>query len=381
MTTENSKYDIAIIGGGLAGLALSIQLAKAGYSVVLFEKEKYPFHKVCGEYISLESWNFLEEHGIPLSDWNLPIIKRLFVSAPNGKYLKHDLPLGGFGISRYKLDAALADIARSVGVKLLEEVKVNQVDFENKRFIIQTSSSLTYETSVACGTFGKRSNLDVKWKRNFIRQKNNKLNNYIGVKYHIKTDFPDDMIALHNFSDGYCGISRIEEGKYCLCYLTTAQNLQSADNSIAIMEKNILQRNPYLQKIFSTADFLYDQPVTISQISFSKKNQVQDHILLIGDAAGMITPLCGNGMSMALHGSKIAFECIQDFLRHKIERHEMEQDYIDKWNKQFNKRLGIGRLIQRFFGSEFLSNLLIRSIKPFPRFVSWLIRKTHGEPF
>src|SRR5882724_873560 len=214
MTGENTKYDlnipphggrevydVVIIGGGLAGLALSIQLAKAGYRVVVFEKEKYPFHKVCGEYISLESWNFLEENGIPLSDWNLPIIKRLFVSAPNGNSIEHDLPLGGFGISRYKLDAALAEIAKSVGVKLLEEVKVNQVDFENKKFTIHASTSLIYEALIACGTFGKRSNLDIRWKRNFIRQKNNKLNNYIGVKYHIKAEFPEDMIALHNFSD------------------------------------------------------------------------------------------------------------------------------------------------------------------------------------
>jgi len=380
MTTENYKYDVAIAGGGLAGLALSIQLAKAGHRVIVFEKEKYPFHKVCGEYISLESWNFLEEHGIPLSDWNLPVIKRLLISAPNGKILEHDLPLGGFGISRFKLDAALASVAKANGVTLVEEVKVNQVDFENKRFIIQTSSS-TYEATISCGTFGKRSNLDIRWKRNFTRQKNNKLNNYIGVKYHVKTDFPEDMIALHNFSDGYCGISRIEDGKYCLCYLTTAKNLQASENSIALMEKNILQRNPFLQKIFSSAEFLYKDPLTISQISFAKKNQVQDHILLIGDAAGMITPLCGNGMSMALHGSKIAFDCIDQFLQGKIERHEMEQDYIDRWNKQFNKRLGTGRFIQRFFGSEFLSNFLIQSLKPFPRIISWLIRKTHGEPF
>jgi len=48
-------YDAAIIGGGLAGLALSIQLSKKGYRVILFEKEQYPFHKVCGEYISMES--------------------------------------------------------------------------------------------------------------------------------------------------------------------------------------------------------------------------------------------------------------------------------------------------------------------------------------
>src|ERR1017187_2803046 len=127
---DQSAWDVGIIGGGLAGLSLSILLAKKGYKVILFEKEKYPFHKVCGEYISLESWNFLEELGVPLSDWNLPILKRLLISAPNGNSLEHDLPLGGFGISRYKLDAALAEIARIAGVELHDETKVNDVSFD-----------------------------------------------------------------------------------------------------------------------------------------------------------------------------------------------------------------------------------------------------------
>src|SRR5258706_15075940 len=115
---ENKLYDIAIVGGGLAGLALSIQCANAGFKTILFEKETYPFHKVCGEYISLESWNFLEELGLPLSDWGLPVIRRVLISAPNGESVEQELPLGGFGISRYKIDAALAGIARASGVVL-----------------------------------------------------------------------------------------------------------------------------------------------------------------------------------------------------------------------------------------------------------------------
>ena len=53
----NDQYDVAIIGGGLAGLSSAIELRLAGYDVILFEQEKYPFHKVCGEYVSLESIN------------------------------------------------------------------------------------------------------------------------------------------------------------------------------------------------------------------------------------------------------------------------------------------------------------------------------------
>jgi flavin-dependent dehydrogenase len=380
MLSEPGQYDVVIAGGGLAGLALSIQLAKAGYKVAVFEKEKYPFNKVCGEYISLESWNFLEELGLPLSDWNLPIIGRLLVSAPNGDHIEHTLPLGGFGISRYKIDAELAAIARSSGVALYESTKVKDISFERSLFRIRTSGG-DVQARVACGTFGKRSNLDIKWKRPFTRNALGKLNNYIGVKYHIRTEFPTDMIALHNFRDGYCGLSKIEDDRYCLCYLTTARNLQENGNSIPEMEKNVLRRNPWLEKILSSASRVSDQPITISQISFEIKSQVENHILFIGDAAGMITPLCGNGMSMALHGGKIAFRCIDSFLRDQIARHEMEQEYTDQWRRQFGRRLWVGRLLQRWFGSESGSNFLIHSLKPFPRLVSFLIRQTHGQPF
>src|SRR3954466_5304669 len=117
MKEENKIYDVAIIGGGLAGLALSIQLAKKNHKVVLFEKEKYPFHKVCGEYISMESWNFLQSLGLPLESLNLPKIDTLTITAPNGKSFTTKLPLGGFGISRYKIDNLLSIIARDNGVQ------------------------------------------------------------------------------------------------------------------------------------------------------------------------------------------------------------------------------------------------------------------------
>ena len=94
---NTNLYQVSIIGGGLAGLTLAIQLADAGYSCVLFEKNRYPFHKVCGEYISMESWGFLERLGINLFELNLPKINQLHVSSPSGKLLKHQLDLGGFG--------------------------------------------------------------------------------------------------------------------------------------------------------------------------------------------------------------------------------------------------------------------------------------------
>ena len=102
---------------------------------------------------------------------------------------------------------------------------------------------------------------------------------------------------------------------------------------------------------------------------------------MIGDAAGMITPLCGNGMSMALHGSQIAFTAIGNFLGDKINRLEMEKQYSREWKIKFSKRLAIGRIIQQLFGSRRTTNLFIAVMKPFPRFINYLVKQTHGKPF
>lgn len=375
---SNQGYDVSIVGGGLAGLSLSIQLARAGWRVVLFEKEIYPFHKVCGEYISMESREFLTGLGLPLDEWKLPVIDRLLITSPNGESIRASLTLGGFGISRYKIDAAMADIARNMGVTVLEHTKVYDIQWNDGKHQILTTAG-TFSAAVTAACYGKKSNLDVKWKRPFIL--GSQATNYIGVKYHIVTDMPEPEIALHNFPGGYCGISKVEGNRYCLCYLTKSENLKNNKQSIPDMEKNILKQNPVLGKILDEMTVLSEQPITIAQISFSKKTQVENHVLCIGDAAGMITPLCGNGMSMALHGSKIAAENIDQFLSNRVTREKMEKHYQKNWNRLFAGRMRTGRIIQRFFGNRFWSVALIRFLKPFPFLVRALIRQTHGKPF
>lgn len=376
----DKQYDVAIVGGGLAGLTLAIQLRRQGYSIILFEKETYPFHKVCGEYISLESWDFLQTMGIDLKALQVPVITQLQVSSVSGKLLERPLPLGGFGISRYTLDHRLAQIARDDGVVVLENTKVNDILFSNDEFIIATSGT-AYRARVAAGSFGKRCNIDIKWKRPFTLATKSKLNNYIGVKYHANTRFPADTIALHNFSNGYCGIVKIDNGKYNICYLTTADNLKRCNNDIKEMERLILYKNPHLKKLFTESDLINSTPFTISQISFDKKSQTENHVLMIGDAAGMIAPLCGNGMSMALHGSKIAATHIHNYLLNEITRADMEARYGREWKKQFARRLLMGRKIQKLFGSKLLTNMLITLVKPFPKLVSYLVKQTHGKSF
>ena len=95
----------------------------------------------------------------------------------------------------------------------------------------------------------------------------------------------------------------------------------------------------------------------------------------------MITPLCGNGMSMALHGSKLAAEQIDLFLQNKITREDMEQQYYLQWKKNFSHRLKTGRRVQRLFGHKWLTKHFIGLASRFPKLVDLLIRQTHGKPF
>jgi flavin-dependent dehydrogenase len=158
------KYEVAIIGGGLAGLCLAIQLADAQIKVVIFEKENYPFHKVCGEYISMESYPFIESLGMSLASLNLPMIRHLRVSAPNGKILEQPLGLGGFGISRYTLDASLASIAVKKGVQLMTNTKVNEVHFTTNEFELVTTKG-NFQAQLVYGAYGKRAVIDQQLKR------------------------------------------------------------------------------------------------------------------------------------------------------------------------------------------------------------------------
>ncbi|WP_114791565.1 NAD(P)/FAD-dependent oxidoreductase [Niabella yanshanensis] len=372
-------YDIGIVGGGLAGLTAAIQLRKKGYTVSLWEKNKYPFHRVCGEYISKESWDYLQRCGIDLPALQLPEINKLELSSHGGSVLKAKLDLGGFGISRYWLDYLLYEEAKRQGVAVFEGAKVEQLFYRNGSFEILAGSN-SVKVKLALGSFGKRSNIDVKWQRKFVAQKPDSLNNYIGVKYHIKTDLPNDTIALHNFKGGYCGVSKVEADLYCLCYLTTASNLQAA-GGIREMEERVLFRNSYLRKIFEQSKFIFTAPVTISQVSFNRKELIYDQVPLAGDACGMITPLCGNGMSMAMHSGKIFTNLADDFLQQRISLEGMLGRYAKAWDLQFSGRLQIGRMVQANFGKEWQTHLFISALKYLPGLTNRIIKATHGQPF
>lgn len=364
-----------IIGGGLAGLVSAIQLVRAGFPCTVIEKKSYPFHRVCGEYISNEALPFLKRNGLFPDAYEIPRINRFQLSSTDGQKAQRPLDLGGFGISRFTFDHHLYQIAKSEGVEFLLNTEVSNVAFAQDQFEIFTSVNKIH-SDVILGCFGKRSKLDQAMQRTFIRKRSP----YVGVKYHIRTDHPRDVIALHNFKGGYCGISQVENNITNLCYLVH-RDVMRKHGEIAAMEKEVLQKNPLLKYIFLNSEFLFRKPEVINEISFEPKTPVEGHIVMAGDAAGMIAPLCGNGMAMAIHSAALAFPLITDFLKAKINRAQLEEGYASKWQKFFAARLFRGRIIQGLFGSGRASQFAVQLMRQSGFASRMIMRSTHGQPF
>lgn len=385
MEAQAKMYDCGIIGGGLAGLCLAIQLADRGISVVLFEKNQFPFHKVCGEYISLESWDFIKNLGLDLDTLHLPIINKLGISSEAGFMLEHRLQMGGFGMSRFSLDQALARIAVVKGVQLLEHCRVNGLQNNGNDGFEVKSAAGNFNVKILCGSYGKYTPqfLSHETSREVLHEADANIenNNYIGVKYHIKTNLAPDRIELHNFRDGYCGVSKVDQDWHCLCYLTTSRNLRENGKDIHAMEANVLHKNPFLKRYFVNAEFVNPKPLVISNVHFSKKQTQAEGVFLLGDAAGSITPLCGNGMSMGMRASKIlAGELIQYFEK-KQTKEAVAARYKKAWDEAFARRITAGYYLQGLFGKRVATDLALRTLSHFPALTSKLVSLTHGDNF
>ncbi|CAN5381890.1 NAD(P)/FAD-dependent oxidoreductase [soil metagenome] len=379
MKQSSTDYDVVIVGGGLAGLISGLVLSRSGKKVLLVEKKSFPFNKVCGEYVSNEVFDFLCSLNFNPFSFGASRIQKLRVSSPSGKQIYAPLDLGGFGLSRYVMDEALLNLLKHSGVDVMESTKVNEILFEDDLFSTKFSSGEIIKSKFVIGSYGKRDTLDKKLNRKFIQQHTG----FMGVKYHVKTDYPIDEVGLDNFENGYCGIVKIEDDKYNVCYLfKRTKAVEFA--SIRDLETLVLFKNPVIKEIFKNSDFIRQQPEVINEISFARKSVIENHILMCGDAAGLITPLCGNGMAMAIHSGKILAELMIEsglLMQDQISltaRELLESNYKIAWNKHFRTRLFAGRTIQRFFGNPMLTDVFLKGVHAIPSLETMLIKKTHG---
>ncbi|MDP4663076.1 MAG: FAD-dependent oxidoreductase, partial [Salibacteraceae bacterium] len=200
------KYDLAIIGGGISGLSTAILCAKQGWKIAVFEKDEYPKHKVCGEYISNESREFLTNLGLPIDEMNLPSISTFVLTTQYGTSSSCTLETGGFGLSRYAFDQLLATEAQQLGVSLFQNTRIKSIDGTAETgFNITDTKGESYHSRLIVGAWGRSNALD-------HSKPITNTEAWVGIKYHVEKGPDADTIEIHAFEDGYCGISEVEDG-------------------------------------------------------------------------------------------------------------------------------------------------------------------------
>ncbi|MBD2175442.1 NAD(P)/FAD-dependent oxidoreductase [Pseudanabaena sp. FACHB-1998] len=370
------NYDAIAIGAGLAGSSAAIQLAQRGYRVLLLEQSHYPMHRLCGEFLSIEVTDAFEKLGLleQVRKIGAHPIHRAYLTTASGASFRGKLPSAALGLSRYQLDLMLFQRAQAVKVDCLDSTKVLDVvgDFSSG-FTVSTSKG-DFKSRLVLGAFGKRSPLDRTLNRKFIRQRSP----WVAYKGHYTGVDLGDVIELHSFPNGYCGLSQIETGEINVCWIAHERvTKEDLDPELAIPHS--LAQNPVLADRFRNMQRTSPSLQGLSQISFALKGNFHGDICMIGDTAGMITPLCGDGMAMALRSSEMAVPLVSQFLDGEISAIAFKQKYAISWQREFQTRLQLGRIMHNCLIQPPLADFGIKLCETFPALGNWVIGATRGK--
>ncbi len=359
---------VIIVGGGLAGLSTAILLRRANIPVILLEKDTYPRQKVCGEYISVESELFVQELGINTSA--LPHINTLELTSLKGRKASITLKTGGFGISRWSLDHQLASIAIQEGVDLRCNINVRKIGPN----YVGTADGQMIEGLLVAGAYGKSNPLSgILLKKERTR--------FIGVKYHVESDAPEDVIEMHVFRNGYCGFSKVDQNLYCLCYIAKSNDLKTHSGDFETFENIILHENPHLKNRMKSIKVVQNR-VTTSQFHFTAyRGTTIDQQLLLGDATGFIPPITGNGMSLAFRSAYVTSKRIEAFYNGSISKNKLLKDQNLYVQKYVNNRIQQGVFLQSLLLKQnwLTDAILFNAINAFPFIGETLARTAVGD--
>ncbi|MFQ5570903.1 MAG: NAD(P)/FAD-dependent oxidoreductase, partial [Rhodothermales bacterium] len=334
-------YDALIIGGGLAGCSAAIQLAERGLDVLLLEKRQYPAHKLCGEFLSVEVLSMFERLGVgeAVLQAGARPIDQVRVTTRDGAIFESVLPGTALGLSRYALDRLLFERARAAGADVHDGIAVRSVEGSLDRGFVVKAAHASLEARVVLGAYGKRSLLDRKLGRSFLRTRSP----FVAFKAHyVGVDLPR-TIELHAFPGGYCGLSHVEEGRVNVCWIARDHTLKQANGDPETMIEQSLKQNPALAERFETMERVSERFLAVSQVAFGMKGAFADDVCMIGDTAGMIAPMCGDGMAMALRSAELAVPLVAEFLGGALEASDFRECYERAWRREFGLRLRLGR--------------------------------------
>ena len=293
-------YDLCIVGGGPGGTAAAITAARQGLRALLLDKDSFPRHKVCGEFVSFESLELLSAlveaqlDGVPIEAVRL---------IRDGRVWESPLPARGLSVSRHDLDQIMVDAAVAAGVEVRKQTRVRKVDRNRDSFEIDTGST-TFTAKQVINAAGRWSEL----------RSNRRLSEprWIGVKQHFREADASPSTDLYFFPGGYCGVQPIGDGLINACALVQANAAASMAEALQCSRELMQRANDWVPS---------SDPITTAPIVFGPPQSVSDGMYNIGDAAAFIDPFLGDGISIALQTGVLAAECV---VRGGVARYDSE---------------------------------------------------------
>ncbi len=382
-----STYDLAIIGGGPAGCSAAITAAKLGMQVILFEARLYPHDKLCGEFLSPECAGMLNELGAGPGIWKAHPhpIARARLTAADGFAWEEWLPGMAWGLSRKSFDAILAEKAQAAGAVVQPGVAIEAVEgsLEDGFTLDGRSASGRSCTNARAviAAYGKRSALDRVFNRRFLQRQHP----FVASKMHFTGISVPGQVELHTFPGGYCGLSMLEgtfaqEPVTNVCFLARTEVFHQAREAGRKPLESFLEwmraQNPHLEGRLSQGRQLDQEWISIAQVPFTPKSPIEGDLLMAGDAAGLIVPVAGDGISMALRSGMLAVTLIYRYLDRNFAPAWLRQAYARAWKQRFGRRMALGRVLQALLLHPSLSSASLRLARHFPPLGQYFVSHT-----
>jgi flavin-dependent dehydrogenase len=379
-----SSFDMIVIGGGPAGAMAALSLVRAGYSVCLVERRAFPRETLCGEFLSHEVIGIIRDLGIENGFLQLgptPITK--FVLCPErGQIFSESLSFAAYGLKRGTFDSFLLNTAIEQGVHVLQPAEAEEVVRRGDGFEVRcrlSEGTQTLQSQWCIGAYGKTSPLDKGLLRPFAGTRT-QLN---GIKFHVPLSLlegmNDDEIRIYTGPEMYCGVNPVNDGIATICFLerrrgddisprARLRELAGANKHFAGLVRGQVMSEIDAAPIYGTGN-----------IYFGPRNVVENGVLMVGDAARVISPLAGDGIGMALESAQLLGKLFSEHRKSGLQRNTFEEMYRTRWEESFSSRLRAAAMLQNILLSAPLRRLGAKLLSLSPSLLRVAIGLTRGH--
>ncbi|WP_164472656.1 NAD(P)/FAD-dependent oxidoreductase [Cohnella candidum] len=381
------ETDAIVIGAGLAGSSMAFALANEGWDVVLLDKDKFPRHKACGEFLSPESLATLRSLGLDKTVQALEpaVITQVRIHTERGASLQIPLPGPAWGVSRHALDAELQTAAKEHGVTVFTGSPVSMIAEDGDGYRVELGGKRggdRFRSRIVIGAWGRQPFPETRTSRSEV----NAAKSYVGIKSHYTARAEDSpFVDLYFFRGGYVGIAPVEGKRFNVAALLTSHALRNLGSSAAIQRiVDMAARNvPVIGERLKGAEPIAGTQAAVYPVKVRRVPRAWNGFPCVGDAIAVIPPFCGDGMSMALRSVELCAPLADACLKGNCTLEEWRQSYSRLVRQQFSGALRWGGMLERAMTHSVFSSWLLRFGMLAPKAAEFAVRatrlKTKGE--